>query len=54
MNNSLKIEIFEYMEGFTVEVNGEVILECLSDEEASELTLGEITELHLKVCQGLI
>lgn len=46
MNNSMKIEIFEYEDGYTVEVNGEVILECLSDEEVSETTLGVISKLY--------
>ena len=48
MNNSVKIEIFEYMEGYTIEVNGEVLMECLSSQEVSELTLGEIEKLHLQ------
>ena len=48
MNNSMKIEIFEFREGYTVEVNGEVLLECLGADEVSDLTLGEIDELRLK------
>ena len=54
MNNSMKIEIFEYEEGYTIEVNGEVILECLGDEEIQDITLGELSELQLKVEAGLI
>lgn len=47
----LTIEVYEHEEGYTViakGVDGEVTLEFESEEEASELTLGEITMAMLK------
>lgn len=42
----MKIEIF-YSEtcGYTVEVDGETLLECLSEEEVNELSTKEIMQL---------
>lgn len=48
MNNKFTIEVYEYAEGYTVEVNGEVLLECLGADEVSDLTIGELDELRLK------
>lgn len=34
------------IDGYTVKVNGEIILECLSANELRELTLDEIGEIY--------
>lgn len=43
----MRIEIIECEETmtYTVLFNGETILECLAEDEVSELTIGDITAL---------
>lgn len=36
--------------GYTVEVNGEILLECLSADELNNLTVNEILELYAEFC----
>lgn len=38
--------------GYTVIVNGEVMLECLSEDEVEAITVKEITELYEKYERG--
>ncbi len=33
---------------YTVLVNGEVLLECLAEDEVSDLTIGELQEMAMK------
>lgn len=48
---NIKIEKDE-MCGYTVYVNGEVLLECLAEDEVEEITVKEITELYEKYESG--
>ena len=49
----ITIQIQEYPEGsateglYSVSLNGEIILECLSEDEIGELTIAEIQECAL-------
>lgn len=50
----MKIEIYEdAFFGYTVQVNGETILECLSLKEVKELTIDEIIKLYNEV-EGIV
>ena len=45
--DEIKIEAYcDEMFGYTVQVNGETILECLSSKELKELTVGELIDLY--------
>ena len=47
----IKIEKDE-MCGYTVYVNGEVLLECLAEDEVGEITVKEIAEMYEKYESG--
>lgn len=43
----MTIEILEKsVDGHTVKVDGEIMLECLSDKEVTELTIGELGTIY--------
>lgn len=46
----MHIEIKEHQQTmtYTVFFNGEVLLECLAEDEVSNLTIGELQELALR------
>lgn len=44
MNVEIKV-IGPDIDGFAIAVNGEIILECLSEKDVRMLTIGEITDL---------
>lgn len=39
--------------GYTVYVNGEVVLECLAEDEVHEITLGDLVEMNEKLKETL-
>lgn len=39
--------------GYTVYVNGEVVLECLAEDEMHEITLGDLVEMNEKLKETL-
>ena len=41
----MNIEIIKLSEGYTVKVDGEIVFECLGEEEIEELTIKEIKEI---------
>lgn len=44
---NLKIEVIkEELFGYTVIVNGEVLMECLTEADVNELTIEEINKLY--------
>lgn len=44
---NLYIEIVNHEEcGYTVSVNGEVVLECLAEDELQPIKIGELKELY--------
>ena len=44
---NLKIEVIhEELFGYTLKVNDEVLMECLTEEDVNELTIEEINKLY--------
>ena len=44
---TIEIKLDEDINLYSVYVNGKVLLECMSGDEVSDLTIGELDELRL-------